>query len=235
MLAERIKLTDDELIARHVDGLMTSWAERASISGDEPPDRAEAEKQAALDFSRAKAWNRRLRRARHNPLAFRKEKEPEREGGTKQTRRKIKADVISRLLKQGYIERIHQSAAMEIHDVQVALMMCFLPTKGTELRVDSSPNRAHPLDRLGERHEYAFRHRYTPWVKSMMAEPVEFQDVSGRYAYRHGLAIVTEVVLDNVGTREIEDRHGVRHGHARKVVRGGLERYCIVAGWMKVV
>jgi hypothetical protein len=43
------------------------------------------------------------------------------------------------------------------------------------------------------------------------------------FAYRHALAIVTDVVLDNVGMREVEERHGVRHGHARKVVRGGLD------------
>jgi hypothetical protein len=40
------------------------------------------------------------------------------------------------------------------------------------------------------------------------------------------------VVLDNVGLREVEERHGVRHGHGRKVVRG-LERYCKVARWLE--
>jgi hypothetical protein len=53
------------------------------------------------------------------------------------------------------------------------------------------------------------------------------------FAYRHALAIVTDVVLDNVGMREVEERHGVRHGHGRKVVRGSLDRYCLVAGWLE--
>jgi hypothetical protein len=170
-------------------------------------------------------------------MAFAKEKLPDRDGGTVETRRKIKTDVIARLLKQGDIERIHQSAADEIHDVQVALMMCFLPSKGSEVRVDDTPKRPGPLDKLSAHHERVFRLRYTPWVKSMMARPVEFRALEGGrerlFAYRHALAIVTDVVLDNVGMREVEGRHGIRHGHARRIVRGSLDRYCCVAGWVK--
>jgi hypothetical protein len=112
------------------------------------------------------------------------------------------------------------AGAAAVHIVQVALRVCFLASKGVEMRVDGTTKRPGPLNKLSAYPEPVFRLRYSPWVKSMMVRPVGFREFDrGRdrmFAYRHAPAIVTDVALDNVGMREVETHYRARYGHAQK-------------------
>ncbi|MFT5180509.1 MAG: hypothetical protein ACI8S3_000383 [Alphaproteobacteria bacterium] len=44
------------------------------------------------------------------------------------------------------------------------------------------------------------------------------------------LGLVWAVVLDNIGPRQLEQTHGMRHGTARKVLAEALWRYAEISG-----
>ena len=60
---------------------------------------------------------------------------PPRDTGTPETRRKLKADVMLRLLRQGRIGAEHFSAASDIAEAFQALERCLLPTRQAAVRV----------------------------------------------------------------------------------------------------
>ena len=181
---------------------------------------------------------RRLRMRALNPYAFAaRAHDAKHDKGTGQTRRKLKADVIARLLRQGKLERRHQLAAGGIETVATALRRTRYSRANFAERVDQSAPARDVLDRLTAREERLLRRRYAPWTKAMLVRPLEVSLPDGRGGLRDWLLVartidaVLAVVLDNQGLSEVERRFGLPRRAAAHVLRQGLQRYCDIAGF----
>lgn len=204
---------------------------------------AAAEQAIAESLSRVREATRRLRHAGLNEQAFRNTEQGPRDGGTEQTRRKLKADVVARLFRQGKIARGHQQAADEIEELQHALLASLLPSKWPRekriFRTTGPRDYRDPISRLSPRRLRIFQEHYAPWVHWLQAEPVRIaMPAAGGIrivGYRNPLPLVTDIVVDNRALREVEERYELPagKGHAALVLRMSLGRYCQIAGWQR--
>ena len=151
--------------------------------------------------------------------------------GTEQTRAKLRTDVIGKLRDGGHLRDEHVAAAEEISRLVLAFMRGLFPSsrpldgtrgggakRGTRQFLD-------PADRLNLWEARKWSECYAPWSREMGE-----QWVSCRRGRLNRLGLVWAVVLDNMGPRQLEQTHGMRHGTARKVLAEALWRYAEISG-----
>lgn len=150
--------------------------------------------------------------------------------GTAETRGKLRADVIGKLHDGGHLRDEHVTAAEEISQLVMAFMRGLFPSsrpldgtrggggKGARQFLD-------PADRLNLWEARKWSQCYAPWSREMGA-----QWISCRRGRLNRLGLVWAVVLDNIGPRQLEQTHGMRHGTARKVLAEALWRYAEISG-----
>ncbi len=135
---------------------------------------------------------------------------------TRETAAKLKSDVVIRLYRQGVLRRRHVLAAEEIRKVVEGITIAMFPARN--LSTDGRPKHAETrtwLDRLPEPTRRLWLDRYDPW-KYQMAENCG----SGTL-----LELVYDVVVENRGLRETEERMEIRHGSACHSLRRALNRW----------
>jgi hypothetical protein len=82
-----------------------------------------------------------------------------------------------------------------------------------------------PADRMSAWEARQWSQTYAPWSREMGE-----QWLSCRRGRLNRLGLVWAVVLDNIGPRQLEQTHGMRHGSARKVLAEALWRYAEISG-----
>jgi len=150
--------------------------------------------------------------------------------GTEQTRAKLRTDVIGKLRDGGHLRDEHVAAAEEISRLVLAFMRGLFPSsrpldgtrggggKGARQFLD-------PADRMNLWEARKWSECYAPWSREMGD-----QWLSCRRGRLNRLGLVWAVVLDNMGPRQLEQTHGMRHGTARKVLAEALWRYAEISG-----
>jgi hypothetical protein len=151
--------------------------------------------------------------------------------GTAETRAKLRTDVIGKLHDGGHLRDEHVAAAEEISRLVLAFMRGLFPssrpldgTRGGGAK-GSARRFLDPADRLSLWEARQWSQAYAPWSREMGAEWV-----SCRRGRLNRLGLVWAVVLDNVGPRQLEQTHGMRHGSARKILAEALWRYAEISG-----
>lgn len=141
---------------------------------------------------------------------------------TPQTRRKLRQDVVRRLLERGRLQPHHVEAAEEIRAVHEAVGRGMFPTSQSMMWSGRGPNQARSrdfLDRMTDAERYAWQHRYLPWTHGMATE------IAAGIPGTRWLQLVVDIVVDNATLREIEERYRLRHGAAQAYLSSGLDRY----------
>lgn len=151
--------------------------------------------------------------------------------GTEQTRAKLRTDVIGKLHDGGHLRDEHVAAAEEISQLVMAFMRGLFPSSrpldGTRSGGGKRGARQFldPADRLNMWEARKWSECYAPWSREMGDEWL-----SCRRGRLNRLGLVWAVVLDNMGPRQLEQTHGMRHGTARKVLAEALWRYAEISG-----
>jgi hypothetical protein len=151
--------------------------------------------------------------------------------GTEQTRAKLRTDVICKLHDGGDLRDEHVAAAEEINRLVLAFMRGLFPSSrpldGTRGGGAKGGTRRFldPADRLSLWEARKWSECYAPWSREMGEAWV-----SCRRGRLNRLGLVWAIVLDNMGPRQLEQIHGMRHGTARKVLAEALWRYAEISG-----
>ena len=151
--------------------------------------------------------------------------------GTAETRAKLRTDVIGKLHDGGHLRDEHVAAAEEISRLVLAFMRGLFPSSrpldGTRGGGAKGGTRRFldPADRMSAWEARQWSQAYAPWSREMGE-----QWLSCRRGRLNRLGLVWAVVLDNVGPRQLEQTHGMRHGTARKVLAEALWRYAEISG-----
>jgi hypothetical protein len=147
---------------------------------------------------------------------------------TPETLAKLRADAVLKLYESGRLNREQVQAAEDIREVWASFSRAMYPARvfdGTQDckvvgRVVSSP-----LDRMTAREYRVWRTIYRPWA-----------DDQARRSHGSGqvtrLSIVTKLVVENWGPRQLEARHRLRHGTVVPILQEALSRYGEFAGWI---
>jgi hypothetical protein len=185
---------------------------------------------ARLDWGRAQRAQAAHQRRQRLGLGVREVDSPV-DRGTAETRAKLRTDVIGKLHDGGHLRDEHVAAAEEINRLVLAFMRGLFPssrpldgTRGGGAK-GSARRFLDPADRLSLWEARKWSEAYAPWSREMGE-----QWVSCRRGRLNRLGLVWAVVLDNIGPRQLEQTHGMRHGSARKVLAEALWRYAEISG-----
>lgn len=141
---------------------------------------------------------------------------------TPETLRKRRYDVIAGLLARRRISHEQAEAAGEIRRVLEAVGRGMFPTAQTMAFTGKAP-RVRTwrdfIDRMSARERRAWERHYIPWTREMSLE------IAAGLGGTRWLQLVLDIVVDNCGLRETEQRYGLRHGTAIEYLIQGLERY----------
>ena len=162
----------------------------------------------------ARSRSSRLRRAARS--------RPERIAPTPETLRKRRYDVIANLLARGRIPLHLAEAAAEIRRVLEAVGRGMFPTAQPMAWTGKAPRVRiwrDFIDRMSAGERRAWERHYIPWTREMSFE------VAAGLAGTRWLQLVLDIVVDNSGLREAEQRYRLRHGTAIEYLIQGLERY----------
>ena len=162
----------------------------------------------------ARSRSSRLRRAARS--------RPRRIPPTPETLRKRRYDVIANLLAGGRIPLHLAEAAAEIRMVLEAVGRGMFPSSGWVPRIGKAPRHRtwrDFIDRMSARERRAWERHYIPWTREMSLE------AAAGLAGTRRLQLVLDIVVDNSGLREAEQRYRLRHGTAIEYLIQGLERY----------
>lgn len=215
--------------------LLAAYVERfndGEVAAGYLPSQTLARLCAHLDLCELINTRKRMaRRARGNPFAFEERRETRVDHGTLETRRKKRRDQVAALLARGQITRMQTVAAGEVRDAYAAVLRSLMPARRADIRVDQGRRQITPIDRWSQREERIIRTRYGPW-KLAMRQPVTVElPGDRRVTVRNVLEVTMDLVWDNAGPRQIDNRYRLRAGVARRLVAISLERYCVLAGW----
>mgnify|MGYP003674073035 CR=1 FL=1 len=148
-------------------------------------------------------------------------------------RGKLKRSVVERLLRKGHLLRQHAMAADDVEALFALLSRGHFASAGRREKVDESRDIRDVFDRMSEPERRRLRDVYWPWLDWLGQEPLDIRFGDGvRKHYANPLPLVIDIVVDNCGMREAEQRHGLRHGAARAILRAALHRYCLLAGYL---
>ncbi|MGE0255049.1 MAG: hypothetical protein AB7N54_13220 [Alphaproteobacteria bacterium] len=150
-------------------------------------------------------------------------------GPTRETVRKLRADVVGKLAAAGRLAPEQLRAAAELRRLHEALARALAPSArwidGT--RVDTRMAPRDPFDTLGAGLEIVWRRRWRGWAAEAGAARV-----AGARPAVSARALVLAIVVDNLGTRQADDRWGLRRGRATAELQRWLWRYAEGAGWI---
>ncbi|NNE85578.1 MAG: hypothetical protein HKN28_16565, partial [Alphaproteobacteria bacterium] len=217
----RAKRFRPETIAAKADRLLDSPLIQAAISHYRA-ERAGAPER--LDWGRAQKAQADHQRKVRLGLGVREIDSPV-DRCTDQTRSKLRADVIGKLHDGGHLRDEHVTAAEEISQLVLAFLRGMFPssrpldgTRGGGNKVGTRQF-LDPADRMNLWEARKWSECYAPWSREMGA-----QWVSCRRGRLNRLGLVWAVVLDNMGPRQLEQTHGMRHGTARRILAEALRR-----------
>lgn len=141
--------------------------------------------------------------------------------GTPETRRKVRACVVSEYVHRGQLRPHHDVAAGELrmvwHAIQRGLFTgCagFEPSIGGNGFVD-------PIDRMTEYERGCWERHFGPWMTWAARRQVGSTTMAD---------VIMAVVVDNERVRELEGRLRLGHGRVMRALRTGLDRYAEIAG-----
>lgn len=134
------------------------------------------------------------------------------------------------LYGRGSIGREHLDAAEEIRRVWQAFSRGLGPSAVNPIML-AMPSRSvrapfQPVELLSAAEEAIWRYRYGPWA----AEAARIACGASGVA---SLRLVLELAVENRGVRQTEDFLRLRHGTAVDHLREGLQRYAVIAGWVR--
>lgn len=135
-------------------------------------------------------------------------------------RKRVRRCALRSLHERGLIGLEQLAAAAEIERVFLALSAgLFATARRSEVRA------GRPRD-LSEAAAIAHADRFRPWARALSE------------AHKAGgpplMEVVLAVVIDGLSLREIETARRWRHGRAEAHLAEGLERYAVMAGWLKL-
>ena len=154
--------------------------------------------------------------------AFVRDTDDQRDKPTPQTKRKLRQDVVMRLLAGGRLRQVHFDAAEEIRAVHEAVGRGMFPTAQTMTWTGRTPSRRKNrdfYDRMTDAERSAWERRYLPWTHEMATE-IAVGSTGVRW-----LQLVIDIVVDNATLREVEARYRLRHGTALPYLARALDRY----------
>ena len=141
---------------------------------------------------------------------------------TPETMRKLREDVIVRLVRKGLLMPHHQDAAMEIRSVHEAVGRGMFARSSFNPDAGRSP-RGHTArdftDRMSSHERHNWERHYIPWSREMAVA------VAAGMAGTRWMQLVTDIVVDNHAIRAVEDRYGLRHGTEVHYLVEALDRY----------
>jgi hypothetical protein len=146
---------------------------------------------------------------------------------TPETARKLRRDMIGVLLIRGRLTPEQARAAEEIRTVQEAVGRGMFRTSRLDPGASFQRKGGAPrdfLDRMTEDEHHLWQRHYLPWTRELAL------DIAAGIPGTRWLELVTAIVIDNTGLREIEQRYGLRHGRALSYLAAGLDRYNAIAG-----
>lgn len=153
------------------------------------------------------------------------------EGPTKETARKLRADVIGRMWKNGTLDAYQHEAAREVSELYMVVMRALMPCRDPDaVIVDGGGNKqyATPLEHIPTRLYAAYRERYKPFAQCAGVKEFTRDAHANRITV---LQIVLDVALDNIGTSQLDKHYGVRNGACKAQLMAALDDYCYLAGW----
>lgn len=152
------------------------------------------------------------------------------EGPTKETARKLRADVIGRMWKQGSLDAYQHEAAREVAEIYMAVMRALMPCRDPDAVIVDGGNKqyATPLERIPGRIYVAYRLRYKPFAERAGIREFTRDAHAARITV---LQLVLDVALDNNGTSQLDKRYGLRKGSCKAQLMAALDEYCYLAGW----
>ncbi len=139
---------------------------------------------------------------------------------TPETLRKLRRDVVETWHTQGRLGDEQLRAAGEIQRVWHAITAGLWPRSQPLVRAA----RGADVNDWPASLRRAYTERYVPWRTEAgltMASP--------RLPV---LALVLDVVVDNLGPKQMERRHAIHRDRAVRLVQAALHRYAEMAGWL---
>lgn len=147
---------------------------------------------------------------------------------TPETARKLRRDMIGVLLIRRRLTPEQARAAEEIRHVQEAVGRGMFRTSRMDRGASFQRKGGAPrdfLDRMTEEEHHLWQRHYLPWTRDLAL------DIASGIPGTRWLELVTAIVIDNAGLREIEQRYALRHGRALSYLAAGLDRYNEIAGY----
>lgn len=145
---------------------------------------------------------------------------------TRETLLKLRTDTIAKLYNRGSIRAEQIDAAEEIALVYEAWGKCFFPKAKNLDRGAAAGTFMDPVQRLSPFELGRWRDHYKPWADEMGRKTI------GRSRNTH-LQLVLDVVVDNLGPRQLDELYGVKNGSCLETLQAALLRYCEIAGWLR--
>jgi hypothetical protein len=132
--------------------------------------------------------------------------------------RRRRIAVPAALRDAGTIDQDQFRAANEIEAV-----FSFISRAAAGRTASYDPERHGPTEAVPVVVRDAYSARYRPWRAQQGIIPV--------YGTATVADIVIQVVVDNMGLRQIADRYWMDQRSAKRIVGDGLRAYCVIAGW----
>ena len=136
---------------------------------------------------------------------------------------RLRRDVMEKLEASGRLKPDHMLAVEDIRRIWQAFGRGLFPAARdiARPRVDGGRPFTDPVGRMREGEAALYQRRYKPWAVWAGREAI---------ANRAGerltlLQLVYDMVIDNMGPRQWEDRNQVRHGTATRLLGRALEVY----------
>lgn len=153
--------------------------------------------------------------------------------GTPETRRKLRADEMAKLHRQGAVDDVHMTAADQIAQVREALGRGLTPGAAPiSTRVQGGVAWRDPISRMTQSEQAWWRLRYRPWLIDLIADPITRETKTKRQKFYCAVGLTMAVVCENWTIQEAEQYCGLptRKGMGRVILRIALDRYALMAG-----
>lgn len=153
--------------------------------------------------------------------------------GTPETRKKLRADEMEKLRRQGAVDDVHMTAAEQIAQVREALGRGLTPGAAPiSTRVQGGTAWRDPLSRMTGVEQSWWRLRYRPWLIDLVSDPITRETKTKRQKFYCSIGLTMAVVCENWTIQEAEQYCGLpkKMGFGRIILRIALDRYALISG-----
>jgi hypothetical protein len=145
---------------------------------------------------------------------------------------KLRKDVMGKLFHRGVLDRVHMSAAEEIERAWQALHRERFAASSWREFVDEQRRAPDMIGKMQGRDYQLIRSRFAPWLVDIHRNPIVVEFVDQKMQYPGSRDIVMEILADNLGPSQADKKYKIRKGASQRILRGALERYCVIAGFV---